>query len=226
MRAAVSFVWVILIAAAGVLLLNACTISDDANTATYQETISEVWSQAEIFTVAGSNADNNISSETASAAKSEADESGFQAQKVIGEALNVYSLFISSAPKFDRTNAYDYDGVVYYKVTDSSLDTMAKLTEYISDYFSEEIVQSLVNIGRYIEVDGCLYTIDVSNSTAFAIVGEKYKTVDRSDSAEHYEVEVLQDNNADGKADSKETYKFVREKIDGKFVFTRFPYYK
>ena len=73
------------------------------------------------------------------------------AKKIISEALDAFSLFISSVPEIDRDDSIEYEGLVYYRVVDKRLNTFEK-QDYLPAIF-EEIAIKLLNVERYMEFD-------------------------------------------------------------------------
>jgi hypothetical protein len=183
------------------------------------------WSTAEIFTIDDGN-DIAGSSDTDDGGK----ESDEYAKKIISEALDAFSLFISSVPEIDRDDSIEYEeGLVYYRVVDKRLNTFEKLKDYLLRYFSEEIAIKLLNVERYMEFDdGSLYVLDINMSTGFDILSEKYTVLEQTEDREVFSVTVVRDKDGDGAADDTQTYNFVREKAEdgGNMVFTEFTYFR
>lgn len=178
-----------------------------------EPTFPEPWSEAQVFTMPTE--PQEPASDTAQADDASDAET---ALRRIEAAHAVFGLFVETRPQLDKEDSVEVEqGLFAYRVADTHFDTMEKLQKYVSGYFSDEITQSLLNVGIFTEYDGALYAVDVSmrEPTSDELHVEVTKKTDKE---EHYRLTV-------GK-DAKKTYESVYAKQkDGSWVFTKFDNY-
>ncbi|NLO45857.1 MAG: hypothetical protein GX107_05050 [Clostridiales bacterium] len=204
------------------LLFSSCGGEDSRETTDLQPS---EWSSAEVFRPADK--DEGSQDVTENADKTQDN----YINSLVGEALDAYSLFISTVPEIDREDSIEYEkGLLYYRVSDKSLNTIEKLRSYMLGYFSEEIVTRLLNVERYMAFDdGSLYVLDINMGTGATVLSESFTIKEQSKDKKSYLVTVVKDKDGDGKPDVEDTFDFVLEpsKSDSsKWVFTKFTYYR
>jgi len=111
-----------------------------------------------------------------------------------------------------------------YQVLDERLNTLQALDAEVRTYFSDSIANKLLGSGVYEEIDGYLYTAAQDRSIDESI-GETELTVEsRTDNRITYILTITRVDEA-GNVTSTENLTYVREKIDGAWKFTQFPYF-
>lgn len=136
----------------------------------------------------------------------------------IEAAHAVFGLFLESRPQLDKTDSFEVEeGLLAYRVADPAFDTMEKLRAYVSGYFSDEITQSLLNVGIFTESEGKLYAVDVSMRTSEP-GAPHVEVTEKTDTLERYRLTIG--------SDTQKVYEYVYAKQDdGGWVFTRFDNY-
>ncbi|MCR5485511.1 MAG: IseA DL-endopeptidase inhibitor family protein [Clostridiales bacterium] len=148
------------------------------------------------------------------------------AEKAIKDAAEAYSLFNSARPAIDRSKFIGDDEVgKYYLITDKSFNTLDKLTAYLSQFFSDDLIEAFYGIELYYEEDGKLYANDMAVSSEIKVISEKFSVVSADDKNQVFNVTVVVDEDGDGKGDSTSDYEFEREYINNKWLFTSYSCY-
>lgn len=162
-----------------------------------------------------SSTDITISSPTAN--------ESIDAEKVITEAMDVYARFEVSPFELDKNSTQkDENGNELYKVADENYNTHDKMVAYLKTFFADDIVETLMKNGTYKEYNGYLYAADGGRGTNIFIDKVEYKTVDSSNDKITYQATISYTKDS---GEEPKTLDFVQEKIDGKFVFTKFPFF-
>ncbi len=129
-------------------------------------------------------------------------------------------------PPLDKEDEYMYNGIPYYRVLSDQIVNLETLEKYLTLFYNDEIVELLIDVNSEIEKfvedeNGNLYC------NAFAYVpegiGEKedYKVEKNSETS--YTLTVSFDRlKEDGSIRGKGTERYVYEKIDGRWLFTRY----
>ena len=141
----------------------------------------------------------------------------------IMEAMEVYSWFAMepldvdlSSPAAGHANSY--------LVLDERYRTFDALNEKALGYFSEKIVSLLWSFDTYKVIDGMLYA-DAAGGRGIdeAIADMSFEVVTETDKLIVYEAIVfyLSDENEP----VSDTFEFTRELINGRWVFTAFPFF-
>lgn len=193
------------------VFLFACGKDADGGTTT-DPFVFETWSEAAVFTLP------ETPQESASAGADDKADTDAVLRR-IEAARAVFGMFSESRPELDKEDSVEVEqGLFAYRVADPHFDTMQKLQDYVSGYFSDSITQQLLSTGIFTEVDGRLYALDVGMQTPQK--GDMHVQItEKTDSSEHYVLTV-------GSGEKAKTYDFVYEKqSDGKWVFTRFQGY-
>ncbi|SHI46755.1 DL-endopeptidase inhibitor IseA family protein [Lutispora thermophila] len=124
-------------------------------------------------------------------------------------------------PYYENTEM-EYNGNIYWKVAQDGFESLFDLKAYLKDFFSDEIIDSLLETDRYIDIDGVLYTIDAARGTDIFAGEEYHRIIRESDKKIIYEVTVdILDENFEKVVDKK-IYSFPYELIEGRWVFTDF----
>ena len=150
-------------------------------------------------------------------------EEGDTDEDVLMGAMEVYAWFVLQTLDTDRSLP-DSTGE-YFRVLDERFNTPESMRDMLDFYFSDEISQSLMDMGVYIEEDGYLYTNDNDNRAIDERITETEMTVaSQSDERVEYLVTV---NYSEPVEDglTKESFTYVRELIDGEWRFTTFPFF-
>ena len=137
-------------------------------------------------------------------------------------ALEVYGWFEAQPLDVDPEKSSP-DGKKF-QVLDERLNTLRALDAEVRTYFSDSIANKLLGSGIYEEIDGYLYT-DAQDRFIDEGLGETELNIDsRSDDKITYTLTLTTVDEA-GNVTAAEEFTFVREKIDGAWKFTQFPYF-
>lgn len=137
------------------------------------------------------------------------------------KAREAYSWFDLTTMNVDANSQKEYNGDIYMKVNQDGIQSLSDLEAYLHSIFSDEIVDSLLETNRYIDIDGALYAIPADRGTNIFAGEEHHKIIRESDKI-IYEVTVdILDENFE-KVVEQEVYSFSYEFIEGKWVFTNF----
>ena len=151
---------------------------------------------------------------------------GSDARDDILAAMEVYSWFVISPLDVDE-ELLSPDGSMCL-VLDDSLHHTQIVQRYLDYYFCSEISQSLWAWGNYADIDGLLYGYPYEQC-GFArpidpnISEVDYELTSETDEEKIYTVTVHYLSSGD--SDRSEALTFVRENIDGQWVFTQFPFF-
>lgn len=157
------------------------------------------------------------------------------AEAVLQPAFEVYGWFTSN-PLSHESKVYS-DVLPYCKVTDERFSSLKELSAAVREIFSDSIATRLLESGLYIDIEGQLYVNKSLDSAIIAapssaagnnaISKEVYSVVSEDQEKIVYRAEVSYTTNESASVlEDALSYDFVYEKIDGKWVFTQFDYYK
>ncbi len=140
-------------------------------------------------------------------------------EEAVTSALEVYSWF---AMRPLDTDPYlpDSDGS-RFRVYDDRLNTREGLMSAVREVFSEEICQELMESGVYYEEDGYLYAGDEGRDPDPTIAYVEYVATPEGEDKIWYTAAVFY-SEEEGVITSIDEYTSLREKIDGRWVFTDF----
>lgn len=163
-------------------------------------------------------------------------------ENVLMPAFEVYGWFADEPLEHEEQPRLDYPD--YYKVIDERVTGMGDLNQAVRGAFSDRIAEKLLRNGTYIELDGALYYVggpaeltapSKSNESALntgaedeVIVREILSVVSQESSKVVYQTGVWYADESDAAQESAEVtyYDFIYEKVDGKWKFTEFEYYR
>ena len=143
-------------------------------------------------------------------------------EEIILSAMEVYSWFTISPLDVDPELAGG-DGSVW-RVADEALcseEVMLRLLDFI---FCPEIVGNLMTYGPYTAIDGLLYSVSGGRSVDPRICGVRYEETFADEEKKVYTVTVSY-RDEEGNELEPDVLEFVREKIDGQWLFTAFPFF-
>ena len=179
---------------------------------TTEPTVVTPWSEAQVFSLPQEEPQNE-------APKADKQTDTDRILKRIEAANAVYGLFSVSKPQLDKQDSVEVEeGLLFYRVVDPDLDTMEKLRKYVRGFFSEEITQSLLNVGMYEEIKGKLYAVDVGMEAGVNMGTPTVEVTEKTKTSESYRLTF---------SDALQTsYEYIYAKgADGKWVFTKFHMY-
>ena len=150
-------------------------------------------------------------------------------EEIFARAFELYGYFDMAALDgwYDRTLEAEVNGSTwtYYMVSDERYDTKAELLEALRCYFSDDIINSLMDTSQYREgTDGKLYSAGGARGSDIYYDSSEYElTVLTSDSALFTVYSSYSDE--EGNTDTV-TYEYNAVKRDGRWYFTdfRLPY--
>ncbi len=146
--------------------------------------------------------------------------------EIFAAANGLYMLFDpdsnSAVGGYDESSPMEFNGAVYYPVTNELLDTKAELMDALSKYFTVDIINSLMDTNKFTDVDGALYVKSCSGGS----VSPNY-------SGTEYELTTLTEDTAvftrydtynfeAGETSEVET-EYTAKKENGVWRFTVFP---
>ncbi len=137
-------------------------------------------------------------------------------------ALEVYGWFEAQPLDVDPEKPSS-DGKKF-QVLDERLNTLRALDAEVRTYFSDSIANKLLDSGVYEEIDGYLYTEAQDRDIDEALGETELNVESRSDDKITYTLTLTTVDEA-GNVTAAEDLTFVREKIDGAWKFTQFPYF-
>jgi hypothetical protein len=137
-------------------------------------------------------------------------------------ALEVYGWFEAQPLDVDPDKPSP-DGKKY-QVLDERLNTLQALDAEVRTYFSDSIANKLLGSGVYEEIDGYLYTAAQDRFIDENLGETELNVESRTDDKITYTLTITRVDEA-GNVTSTENLTYVREKIDGAWKFTQFPYF-
>ncbi len=82
-------------------------------------------------------------------------------EEIFAAADGLYMMFDpdsnSAVGGFDESSPLEFNGAVYYPVTNELLDTKAELMDALTKYFTTDIINSLMSTEKFTDIDGRLY---------------------------------------------------------------------
>lgn len=143
-------------------------------------------------------------------------------QEIITSAMEIYSWFTISPLDVDP-ELTGGDGRVC-RVADELLCDYGTVMRLLDFTFSPEIVRGLLAYNTYEVIDGQLYGVGGGRGVDERISEVSYEITESGESRIVYTVTVYYVGVQDGEANS-ETFEFVREPVNGLWVFTQFPFF-
>lgn len=167
------------------------------------------------------NAATNTETNAASLTEAEIMEAYDKATKIYFN-FEVCSLAVDSAVSIKEGNN------IFYKVEDYS--SFNELRIYMGTVLSEDLINGLIkdNADIYREFDGILYSIDGARGTDITLGEERVEIFQNNDTSFSVvvTVEQLDESNDLGTVIGYETHNDIYEKVNGKWVFTVFDYFR
>lgn len=143
------------------------------------------------------------------------------AEEIFANANELYRLFVSSNVECDTSVSMEMDGSTYYLISDERFDTMPELLEHLGKYFSDNIINSLMDSGSVrMGGDGRMYAQDLSGAADPMYRGTEYELTLLNESAAEY-IAYSTYSTAEGDERTEE-YVFRLEKQFGVWRFTNF----
>lgn len=155
-----------------------------------------------------------------------------EVKTVFTKADSLFKMFYGTGLDVDKNDEYKTeDDNLYYAVKHEGIKSLNDLKVYLSNIFSSQIVDELINIGfvytpsRFIEMNGKLYQV----SYDYSIIVPNYNIVEKEmiiEKESDMKFKCSMDkilNNYDSKSNGM-TYKFnyVYEKVGDRWIFTEF----
>ncbi len=147
---------------------------------------------------------------------------------VIGSAFEILDWYDLSAPRSDWEDTIKIDGRVYHRVIVDYIDNYDEFESYIRSHFSNELINehNFFNSDRVQNVDNKLYFCGGDRGSDIYMGESRSEIKEYIDNKIVYATYVDYYYSSDLKVVEYTTeYLFIYEKIDGKWVFTRFDYY-
>lgn len=147
-------------------------------------------------------------------------------EDIFAAADGLYMMFSpysnSTVGGYDESSPAEFNGSVYYPVTNELLNTKAKLMDALTKYFTTDIINSLMDTNKFTDIDGALYVKGVNGAAA-----------DPNYSGTEYELTTLTDDTAvftrydtynyeAGETSDVES-EYIAKKENGVWRFTVFP---
>lgn len=115
------------------------------------------------------------------------------------------------------------DGSMCGKVSDNRVATLTELEDIVYGTFSEEIADTLLGYGLYIEEDGTLYELMADRGgdiTRGEIIGEEVTNATEDSFTYTVTVEIVDPETME--VTGSEDIDFIAELVDGQWLFTKF----
>lgn len=118
------------------------------------------------------------------------------------------------------------DIISYMRVYNNQFKTLKDVESYLSTLFSKEIVEGYIS-GDFISIDGLLYRYHPEGEKGSWAVNTKKSHVEKINDKKYVYTWNFYDIYPEGNDGEKEVYSvdYTYEYIDGRWVFTDFPYY-
>lgn len=140
------------------------------------------------------------------------------------QAEEAYSWFdLTTMPVVDNSEI-EYNGNTYLKVNHSSIESFSDLEKYLHSIFSDDIVDSLLENNRYVDIDGVLYASPADRGTNIFAGEQHHEIIRENDKKIIYKVSVdILDDDLEKVVD-KEVYSFAYEfsEKENRWVFVNF----
>lgn len=139
------------------------------------------------------------------------------------DALEAYSWFeMCTMPTCEETAPGNDE---LRLVEDPVLQDYDAFVKYMQNLFSQDIVDRLFGYGVYENVEGKTYCMDMARGADITILEEENHPAVKEDGKLVYVVNVSYGDPETEVVESTEEYRFVAEVIDGRYVFTEFPFF-
>ncbi len=135
-------------------------------------------------------------------------------------AMEVYSWFVLQPLDVDPDKP-DSTGT-RFQVLDERFNTMTALRDFVSTYFSDELVEELFAMNVYTEENGYLYTTTDGRNIDENVAETEFEVTEETADEIVYTVTVHYWGEED---DTEEQFTYVRKLIGGTWKFTEFPFY-
>lgn len=135
--------------------------------------------------------------------------------------------YLMTAPIDTGTVGAEVDGIEYYRVACGALNSLEALRDLLTTYVSAEVADEWLGTGRFLEVNGGLYTVSADRGSNWNIANERF-TVEWADETSGTVVQTVdvQDYDASGElalTGATEVYEYPFTLTDGHAVFSAFP---
>lgn len=184
---------------------------------------------------AGEGQSSQASQESQSSSQASSEESRSpdipqeDAQTALAAGMEAYGWFNFGGLSCDYEDTRSADnGWTYYRVTDQRFPDYRSFLDYLGSIFSQEIVEELMADRVFADFDGQLYCLDGTRGADIFISQVDYSTKSAEENKIVYlaSVTYIKDPSQDPpETDYVKDYEFVRERMDGEWVFTAFPYF-
>ncbi len=135
-------------------------------------------------------------------------------------------IILTKTPPLVKDDVIDVDGIKYYRVNSNQIVNLKGLGDFFATLYGKELAEILMeenaDIKRFVESeDGKLYCNDFSYEPQGYGKDETYTVEKNSDTS--YTLVVEYDLlNEDGSFRKKSSKTYVYEKVDGRWLFTRY----
>jgi len=144
------------------------------------------------------------------------------AEELVVGAMEIYSWFTISPLDVD-VELSDESGTLW-RVADETLCDWEYVQTLLYQNFSAEVVADMLSYEIYTVIDGMLYTVPGGRGMDLNIDWVEYKDTFCTEEINVIEVTVHYLGEAELGVEA-DVFEFVREKIDGVWVFTQFPFF-
>ncbi len=160
----------------------------------------------------------------ASEAYPQLDPTTQSAEEIFANASELYSLFMYNAIECDSESFIEVDGARYYLVLDERFDTMQELLGHLGKYFSEEIINSLMDSNCFrMGEDGRMYYEDRVTGGDPSYIGSEFELTTLSEDMAEFTVYSTFSGEADSTYEKEYSYTVLKQY--GVWRFTNFELY-
>ncbi len=134
------------------------------------------------------------------------------AEDIFANASELYRLFLTRSLECDPNVSFEVEGKVYYLVLDERFDTMQELLSHLGKYFSEEIINSLMDSNCFrMGDDGRMYYADGAGGADLGYVSSVFELSTLAEDTAEFTVYSTFLGEADSTYEKEYTYTVIRQ---------------
>ena len=177
-----------------------------------------------------------VGQESSKASSSETESEGLgdpavtSAKTLIESAMEVYSWLALGAMPLSEDSTTSLNPMTgtqetFQLVNSEHFSNYEEFKSYLENFFSGEIVQKYLEEYQICkDIDGKLWMVPAGRGANIMITDVAFETVEVTEDKAHLTATVYYDEDAQ-ESNNPKVCDFILEKIDGRWIFTQFPYY-